>query len=450
MSLWDRVSQFFSLQPYQEQVELQERTVGALEQMQVAAGFYLRSHQGARPSVKSALSVPSIFRAVSLISGTAGTLPLEVWRNGELLPPEDRPRLVVRPNPLTTPRIFWRDTAYYKATRGESWWWVAKRDVDGRALSLVPVPPYEVRVEPNSADPRYPRIFWRDRQMPNEDMILDTWLPDPDDPYRGVGPLQLCGAAVSVAVESQEWAANFYSEGGYPSVYLKSDYDFPDEDEPTKIKAKWTSQPPNTPHILSPGLTPGTLPMNEQGAQMLQARVHNNGEVALMFGIPGSMLEYVQSGSSLAYQNVGQRFDDFVKGCLWPLFLEGPEQCISDLLPRSMTAAFDTDMFTRPDPKSRMEIHKLAIESGVYSSEEARVKEGLAPGNPDTAPVGPSEPAAMPPPIQLRSRTEPKPGIRCDGRRVQRGRFVVCGKLLAEAGPFVGHCPRCKKEYPAA
>ena len=82
---------------------LEERSE-SLASMAVAIGFPLRSSSLApwhAPSVKSALSVPAIFRAVSLISGTAGTLPMEVWRNGELLPPEQRPRLVVRPNPLT-------------------------------------------------------------------------------------------------------------------------------------------------------------------------------------------------------------------------------------------------------------------------------------------------------------------------------------------------------------
>ena len=362
---------------------------------------------------------------------------------------------MVRPNPLTTPRIFWRDSAYFKVTRGEMWWWVARRDNRGQAISLIPVAPYEVTVADNPRDSRYPIITWRGRKMPNADMILDTWLPDPDNPYRGVGPLQMCGAAVSVAVEAQTWAANFYSEGGFPSVYLKSDYDFKDEDEPEKIKARWTAAPPNTPHVLSPGLEPGSLPVSTDGAQMLSARVHNNGEVALMFGIPGSLLEYVQSGSSLTYQNVGQRFDDFVKSCLWPIVLEGAEQQLTDLLPRSWVAHFDSDYFTRPDPKTRMEIHSLAIAAGIYDAEHAAMTEGLAPGSMESAPVPPGSPASMPP-----SLPEPMSGstvtirtaepVRCDGMRVLRGNLKSCGKLLAEAGPFVGTCPRCKKEHAVA
>jgi HK97 family phage portal protein len=450
MGLWDRVATFFALDPFQDRLETR-----SLESFSISAelGRAIRLDQPWRaPSVKEALAVPAILRAVTLISNTAGALTMDGMRNGQRVDPEARPRLIVRPNPLTTPRVFWRDTAYYKATRGESWWWVAKRDVDGRALSLVPVPPYEVTVEANAADMRYPIIRWRGRQMPNEDMIQDTLMPDPGDPLRGAGPLQLCGAAVSVAVESQQWAANFYAEGGFPSVYLKSDYDFPDEDEPAKIKAKWTATPPNTPHIISPGLEPGTLDMNTEGAQMLNARVHDHGEVALMFGIPGSLLEYTQSGSSLTYQNVGQRFDDFVKGCLWPNYLEGTEQCMSDLLPRSWVGRFDTDAFTRPDPKTRMEIHQIAIASGVYDSEEAGRQEGFAPGSIETAPVDAGRPEEMPPPIQLRSRPGP---VRCDGLHRFRNKSGIvtvktCGKLLAEAGPFVGTCPRCKRAYPVA
>ena len=322
--------------------------------------------------------------------------------------------------------------------------------MDGRALSLVPVPPYEVKVEANRDDPRLPAHPWRDRPCRNEDMILDTWLPDPDDPYRGVGPLQLCGAAVCVAVEAQEWAANFYSEGGYPSVFLKSDYDFENEDEPTKIKAKWTSQAPNTPHILSPGLEPGTLPVNEQGAQMLNARVHNNGEVALMYGIPGSMLEYVTVGLVADLPERRPAVRRLRQGLPVAALPRGsPSRPSATSCRGSLTARFDTDAFTRPDPKTRMEIHQIAITSGVYDAGYAQMQEGIVPGSPETAPVEPADPATLPAPIQLRSRREP---VRCDGLRRRNGAIglVPCNKLLAEDGPFVGTCPRCRKVHLAA
>lgn len=428
MSFLDTLSGILRMEPAPPwPVETLSITAGDLP------GFFRHSPSRAspwrQPSVRQALGVPAIQRAVTLIANTVGVLSLDAFRDGVRM--TERPRVVVRPNPLTTPRVFFRDTANNLATYGEAWWWVAVRDPDGLPMSLVPVPPWEIRVEERPRDPRYPVIRWRDRVMPNADMRQLTLMPDPRDPKRGAGPLQICGAAISVSVEAQEWAANFYAEGGFPSVYLKSDYHFEDEDEPTKIKEKWTATPPNTPHVLSPGLEPGTLPVNPEGANMLTARDYQVGEAARMFGIPGSLLDYAVAGSSLTYQNVGDEFDKFVRSCLWPNYLEPIEQEMSDLLTRSTIARFDLKALLRPDPLTRMKVHELAIRNGVYDSGFAQVEEGITPGSIETAPIPLSPPQAIPtamPQLSLRD-------IRCK----------ACSRLLGRAeGTAELRCSHCK------
>ena len=136
---------------------------------------------------------------------------MKAFRDEVELPPADRPRIIVRPDPFTIPREFYRGTAYNLATRGEAWWWVAARDIDDAPMSLINVPPHEVTVEENRDDLRYPIIEWRDRQMRNRDFRQLVYAREPGS-LRGHGPLQMCGAAISVAVEAQEWAANLFAE----------------------------------------------------------------------------------------------------------------------------------------------------------------------------------------------------------------------------------------------
>ena len=447
MALWDRIAHFLSLAPLTEP-EVFGRVAAPFEVNIPGLFGRHQSNPWRVPSVREALGVPAILRAVTLISNTVGVLSMEAFRNGVKMP--DRPRIIVRPNPLTTPRVFYRDTAYYLASRGEAWWWVAARGADDEALSLVPVPPWEVRVEEGD-DLRYPTITWRDRKMPNRDMRQLTLMPDPDHPLRGAGPLQVCGAAISVAVEAQEWAANFYAEGGYPSVNLLSEFEFQDEDEAQKVKDKWTSNPPNTPHLLGPGLKLDYPPGNEQAAQMLLSREFQTGEAARMFGIPGTLLDHATAGSSLTYQNVGDEFDKFVRSCLWPNYLEPIEQEMSDQLSRSTVGRFDLKQLLRPNPKTRAEIYEKLVPLGVQTAEEARVDEGYDAGSIETAPIPLSPPAAIPPRIEARATVQE---VRCDGvKRVRKAGIVSlqpCGALLAEAGPFTGRCRRCKKEYAAA
>lgn len=433
--VWDRM------------VGIQERSVDPLVTFpslydQVAAVQGVRTSPWRAASISMALGVPAIFRAVSLIANTVGALSLQAYRSGALMAAEDRPRLIVRPNPLTTPRDFFRDTAWNIATRGEAWWWVAKRDIDGSAMSLVPVPPQEVAVEENPGDLRYPIIRWRDRQYPNDDMRQITFAREPGQ-LRGIGPLQACGAAVSVAVEAQEWAANFFADGGVPSMVIKSaiplsgDLDGDGLSEADRLRDQWVSKAHNVPRIIDPSIEDvSEFGTNQAGAQMLASRDYQNGEAARMFGIPGSLLDYSTPGSSLTYQNLEGEFGKWVRSGLWPNFLEGVEQEMSDLLTRSTTARFNVDALTRADAKTRYEIYELGVtKSGVLDVDEARRLEGLEPGDVERAPVPFAPPQAVP--------------ERLEARSTDAWRCASCGRLLAEARG-VGTRIRCKCGHLAA
>lgn len=412
-------------------------------------------------SVREALGVPAVFRAVSLIAGVTGSLSMDAYRSGVKLDPEDRPRIMVRPDPFRKPRAFFKGTGWNMATLGEGWWWVAKRGANDEALSLLNINPVEVFVEENSDDPRFPWITWRDlttkRPLPanmrgasNDDFRHLPFMQLPGE-LRGVGPLQLCGAAASVAVESQDFAANFYGDGGYPSTIIKAAGTLgPDivpgteKTEADLLRDAWIARPNNVPKVIDQGIESVTEHEPDVArVQMLQARDYSNGEVARMFGMPGSLLDYSTPGSSLTYQNIEGEFTKWVRGGLWPYFLEEIEQEMSDLLTRSTVARFNIDALERADLKTRYEVYSLGITSGVLTAELAQQKEGILPGDVENAPVPLAPLAAIPTSIAARS-AEP---VRCDGTRILKGIMRPCNKLLAEAGPFVGTCPRCGKEH---
>ncbi len=380
------------------------------------------------------MGVPAVFRAVSLISNTIGALSMEVYRNEIKLSSDETPRIVIRPNPFTTPRVFYRDSAYYLARYGEVWWWTAKRDADGTAMSVLPIDPRNIQVTPNQQNLLKPQIEWLDVTMPNDDMTQITLMPDPNDPLRGIGPLQMCGAAVSVAVEAQEWAANFFA-GSPASTLIKSAVQV-DSDEAAILKTAWMSGAGNLPKVIDPGIESVTdIGVDPQKAQLTDIRSFQNGEVALMFGIPGVLMEHAVAGSSLTYQNLSDVWDSFVRGSLWPNYLEGIEQAMTDLLTRSLVGRFDLDGLLRADIQTRFNVYNLGIPLGVLTPEEARAAEGLGPGNIENRPVPFASPAAIPSVLPIQGREEERE-IRCSN----------CSKLLVEhaTGSIRMTCPRCK------
>lgn len=404
-------------------------------------------------SVKQAMSVPAIQRAVSLIAGTTGMISVQGFRNGVQM--AEPPRLLARPDPNEQPGTFYAGTAANMAKYGEFVWLIGGFS-DGLASSLINVPLRELDVEENKRDRIRSRYKWGDiestRWTPGNPTGRFVHVKYPlAEPFalRGEGPLQLCGAAVNVAVESQEWAANFYAEGGMPGLLIKvahtlgsiENIDDPDDEEAAAISEaaallrQWTDRANNSVRVIDPNIEDVKyLEPNPQGAQMLDSRNWSNGDAARMYGIPGSLLEYATPGSSLTYQNVGQEMDKLTRICLQPFYFEPIEQALSDLLPRTQAARFNVKGFLRADAKTRFEIHKLAIDSEIYDAEHAQREEGLLPGDPEYAPVLFSPPAASSPiPVQL-SRPHLVGGPwRCDG----------CGRKLAEERG-VGTKVRCR------
>jgi HK97 family phage portal protein len=401
------------------------------------------------PSVRQSLGVPAIQRAVSLIAGTTGMLTIQAYRNGAVM--DTPPSVVSRPDPYSTPQAFFGGTAAQVAKYGEFVWWIASRDADGQPSALVMVPLHELEVKDNPDNRLLPRYRWGEkrstRYSPANRQGAFVHVKYPlAEPFalRGEGPLQLCKAATSVTVEAQDWAANFYADGGHPAVIVKKAGILgtePDDNglyEADRLRVQWIDRAHNTTRIIDDNID--SVDYKEPsvaGAQMLEARQFQNGDAARMFGIAGSLLEYQQPGSSLTYQNLEGEFTKFVRTCLQPLYLEPIEQALSDLLTRSTAARFNVDGFLRADIKTRYEVHGIAIDKGIYDAVYAQKVEGIAPGDPEFQAIPFAPPSAVPTPIRAASTN-----VRCP----------KCNKLVARTlGPGSAiDCPRCKTTVTSA
>ena len=436
MGIRDTMRSLFAVEqlntPRPTRIQTRQVTEGSLEDFAIRVLGNRGTKLYRKPSIRETLQVPAVLNAVTKIASITGSLSMEVLRDGQRV---ERPTVISRPNPLTTPRDFFRDVAYSMAVYGESWLWIAKREPrpSNLALALVPANPREIRVD---VEDGRKVIRWGDQEMDPDDMIQITYLRAPGT-LRGVGPLQLCGAAVSVAVEAQDWAANFYAEGGHPSVTIKHagelDPALGDDglSEADRLRSQWVDRPNNVPRIIDQNIEDVEYQnVNEASAQMLESRMYQNGEVANMFGIPGALLEYNAPGSSLTYKSIPDLVRQFVDLCLSPNYLEPIEQTLTDLLPRQQVARFVTEGLLRADVKTQYEVAALGLEKGVLDRAEARAIVGLEPTI-EVEPVPFAPPRAVP---SMRSADEP---LRC----------TACGRsrMIVYAGGTL-RCVSCKTE----
>jgi HK97 family phage portal protein len=341
---------------------------GLTEQLLEVQG--LTSVSWTPPSIREALSIPAVFRAVSFISTVVGSLTMEAWRNAVLM--DTAPALVSRPGAFSTPRDFYRDTAWCLATRGEYIWWVADRDPDTNAArKFLLLPPQEVQVAWDRRFPLMRTYRWRNKDIPAMDIEHGTYVREPGQ-LRGSGPLQMCGAALSAGVEANAWAARFFSKGGAPSTHIHSDVSL-NETEATALRNKWLEREGNEVRVTSGPIQVEPHQIDPESAQLLQSRQQTAVDVATAFGMDAELLNAIASGASLTYQNVGQRFDNFVRSTLAPGYLEPIEHGISEHLPRTTVGRFSLTSFLRADIRTQADVYSTLRAAGVAEAEAAKI-----------------------------------------------------------------------------
>lgn len=343
----------------------------SLDQQLSAAWRSRRGAPWAMTTVREALAIPAVYRALNLIANTVGSFPIATYRNGVRLDELEAPAVVRRPDPFNSPRSFKRNTAWNLAAYGEAIWWVAARGADGIPTALINLHPPEVTVTWHE-DGLRPLFEWRDRDITADTQHLT--VNRLGDSPRGAGPLQLCGAVLSAAYEATEWAARFMHSGGIPSMVLN----YPGEltaAEAEALKDQWISTPPGMPKVASGGLKPEAFQTSPRDAQLLEVRDQSAAEVARAFGLNPHVLLVNNSGSSLTYQNLGELGTELLRLTLIPNYLEPIQQALSDLLPRTMVCRFDTAEFQRADPLTRYQTYAAGIAAGVLTVDEARAQE---------------------------------------------------------------------------
>jgi HK97 family phage portal protein len=391
MGLRDRVVNFVRSKDLSTRaIDSFEDHPGLTDQLLAAQG--IRSVPWRALGITEALAVPAYGRAVELIASLVGALPLLSYYDGAL--EATTPRIVARPDPWQSARDFQFGIAWNMASRGTAILYAAAIDADGEPLSILNLPTAECAIDWD--DRQIERVVtWRGRVLSPARVRIIRLDPIPDSAW-GSGPLQRTGAAISAAAEADEWAARYFAEGGVPAVHLHSQAKLTDAEAET-IRGRWIDRA-STVRVTSGGVvTASPLGVSPHDAQLLDARMHSRGEASVLFGMPGKLLEYASAGSSLTYQNVGDLMTEFVRTTLAPLYLVPIEAALTDFLVRRRTVRFDLAELQRADPKTRFDIHAIAISNGIYDAQYAQVAEGIAPGAATTAPTpGPGPTPTIP------------------------------------------------------
>jgi HK97 family phage portal protein len=340
----------------------------------------LDNYAGVPVDTETTLSVPAIWRGVTMVSNSISTLPLHAYRTGQRLEPT--PRILERPNPLET-RVETVDAMVaalilhgnYVAILGEP-------GPTGFPESIYPVSPERVTIFKRDGRKTF-RIDERDFDAAEIFHIKGFSMPG-DIAGMGIIAAQRQGIAAAVAV--MEYAARYFDGGAMPSYVIKSENPDLTQPEAELLKLAWMEHyggKSRRPAVLNASTSVEPLTANANDSQLVEARNQAVADSANIVGIPGNFIG--APNTSRTYTNTELQAIEYIRTSLAPLTAR-IEAVFTDYLPRGQVARFNFDSLLRADTLTRYQAHQLALTAGFLTVDEIRELENRPPLPTSSAP----------------------------------------------------------------
>lgn len=342
---------------------------------------WVDTYAGVTVDTATALSVPAIWRAVTMIADDVGSLPIHAYRGITRLTPT--PRILERPNPLETPMETYSAMAAALLLHGNYIALKGPNGPNGYPDFLIPVNPEKVNIIVRDGVKTF-RI--EERLYSTEEVFHIKGFSLPGE-VAGVGIIAAQHQGIGAAIAVMEYAARYFDGGAMPSYVIKSDNPDLTEDEAALLKQKWMEHyggRSRIPAVMNASTAVEELTANANDAQLVEARNQSILDASNIVGVPGNMVG--APNTSRTYTNTELQALEYIKTSLRPIVTR-IEQAMTDLIPRGQIARFSYDALLRPDTLTRYQAHKIALESGFLTIDEVRQLENRDPlddDEPDT------------------------------------------------------------------
>lgn len=337
------------------------------------------SYAGRYVSRSDAIGLPAAMAAIRLISETAGTLPLKVFKGGE--PATDSSQWSVlhdRPNDDQTPSQLWSFVYAELNTTGNAF--LQKLKSGRQVVGLYPLESCYMRVKREAGRFvfEYQQSAGKTTKLTRDDVIHIPGVLV-DDPYVGLSPISAHRHALGTALAMQEFAGRFYANDATPGGTLSVPGNL-NRSQAEELRENWDSMHRGRSGrvaVLSNGAeyTPISLPLRD--AQFVEQQNFTTEQIAQIFKIPADLLTGKTSSMSPEEESIR-----FVRHSLRP-WLVKVEQALGvdpDLFPSGLLKPrFDADELLRPDQGKRYEGYVKARQAGWLSPNEIREREGYPP-----------------------------------------------------------------------
>ncbi len=346
--------------------------------------FQIGSNSGTIVNSDTAFQVNAIYSAVSLISQTISSLPVDSFFrfDGSRRPFRPAPEWVQNPDIDTTKEAFYGSVIVSLLLDGNAFIRIFRSE--GRIVNLNVLNPTTVKIKRNGIGRVTFNVQGEDRPLTTEDILH---IPDIVKPgsIRGVSRTEALKENFGLAIALQNYSAKFFGQGTNTSGVIE----FPNGNLTAEQSAQlqeafdsrhrgWKNSHKTA--VLSGGATYKPTSVNPQDSQLLEARNHAVADVARAFSIPPHLLGLDQG---MSYASVEQNNLAWVTHGLRPLVskLEGGFSKLLRMSPGAENAfvKWNLDGLLRADYNSRLAGYSTGLQSGFFTINDIRRFEDLAP-----------------------------------------------------------------------
>ena len=338
---------------------------------------------------ETAFKITAVWSAVSLISDTIATLPLDAFirRDGTRGPFRPKPAWVAKPDLDQQPSAFWQSVIVSLLIDGNAFIRVFRSG--GQVVNLVPLNPHKVEIQRNGIGRVMFRVEGEKNLLSSEDVVFISDLVRPGE-IRGMARVEALKDNLGLSMALESYAARFFSNSATPQGIIT----FPgnlNSEQAENLRRGFDAahrglKRSHKTGVLSGGADWKVTGVDPEQSQLEMSRRLAVEDVARAFNIPNHMLG-VQG--STAYASVEQDSIFFVQHTLRPIVqkLETAFSVLLNEVPGGESAflRFNLDGLLRGDSQARATSYSIGLQAGYYTVNDIRRLEDLVPMGDPTA-----------------------------------------------------------------
>ena len=338
----------------------------------------------------TAFRINAVFSAVSLISDTISTLPVDSYirRDGARFAYRPKPVWVSKPDVDTTKEAFYGSVIVSLLLDGNAFVRVFSNRA-GEITNLVVLNPMKVEIKRNGLGRVMFQVEGEEKLLTSDEIVF---IPDVVRPgqIRGISRVEALKDNLGLAMALENYAARFFGQGATTQGIIEYPHKLTQEQaeqlrESFDARHKGWRRSHRT-GILSNGAKYVQTSVDPEKSQALDARRMAVEDVARAFNVPPHLLGLPGTTS---YASVEQNNLAWVTHSLRPI-VQKLESAFSPLLSRypggeNAFIKFSLDGLLRADINSRMTAFSTGLQSGFLTINDVRRFEDLTPIDDESA-----------------------------------------------------------------